>query len=191
MFFGWESTTFSRIFDKVRLRGRGVACFRSEERPEVAVNVSDRVRAHVQGDFVVFIIGLRINRPWRVTSYLRPMLAMRSMLDELQQIGPDSGLLHVERVGFLTFIQYWRSFDHLESYARDSTRKHRPAWTAFNLQMKRRSGDVGLFHETYLVQGGKYEAVYRGMPPTGLAVAGEQALVNDAADSARQRIYLD
>ncbi|WP_181701907.1 monooxygenase family protein [Chthonobacter albigriseus] len=157
----------------------------------MAVNVSDRVRAHVQGDFVVFIIGLRINRPWRVTSYLRPMLAMRSMLDELQQIGPDSGLLHVERVGFLTFIQYWRSFDHLESYARDSTRKHRPAWTAFNLQMKRRSGDVGLFHETYLVQGGKYEAVYRGMPPTGLAVAGEQALVNDAADSARQRIYLD
>ena len=29
-------------------------------------------------------------------------------------------------------VQYWRSFEHLERYARDRDELHWPAWVAFN-----------------------------------------------------------
>ena len=34
------------------------------------------------------------------------------------------------------------------------------------------SGDVGIWHETYLVRAGGYEAIYGNMPRIGLAAAG-------------------
>ena len=54
--------------------------------------------------------------------------------------------------------------------------------------MKGRRGDVGIWHETYLVKAGQYEAIYSGMPPTGLAVAGKAAEITDATESARKRL---
>ncbi len=43
---------------------------------------------------------------------------------------------------------------------------------AFNRRMRGREADVGVWHETYLVRQGNYEAVYSGMPPHGLGAAG-------------------
>ena len=34
--------------------------------------------------------------------------------------------------------------------------------------MKHSRGDVGIWHETYLVRAGEYENVYSGIPPHGL-----------------------
>ena len=33
------------------------------------------------------------------------------------------------------------------------------------------NGDVGIWHETYLVPAGRYECVYNNMPPIGLGMA--------------------
>lgn len=129
------------------------------------------VAAAMEGDFVVFLIGMRINKWWKPHKWLPPLRAMRPMLDELSA-DPDSGLLGFHYLGKLTFIQYWRSFDHLEAYARAQDRLHWKAWTAFNRAMKDARGDVGIWHETYLIEAGQYEAVYSGMPRQGLASVG-------------------
>ncbi len=47
-----------------------------------------------------------------------------------------------------------------------------PAWSAFNKAIGT-SGDVGIWHETYVIAPGKYENVYVNMPPFGLGRAGE------------------
>ena len=53
--------------------------------------------------------------------------------------------------------------------------EHWPAWVRFNKRVGS-SGDVGIWHETYLVPAGANESVYNNMPPTGLGQVGE--LVN-------------
>ena len=62
---------------------------------------------------------------------------------------------------------FWRSFEHLETYARSRDAAHWPAWVDFNKRVGS-SGDVGIWHEAYLVPAGAYECVYNNMPPTGL-----------------------
>ena len=51
-----------------------------------------------------------------------------------------------------------------------------PAWQAFNRAVGS-NGDVGIWHETYVVRPGAYETVYNNMPPWGLGAAGR--LVED------------
>ena len=48
-------------------------------------------------------------------------------------------------------------------------------------------GDVGIWHETYVVKAGEYETVYANMPPFGLATAGSQVPVARKGDSAAAR----
>src|SRR5208337_3720591 len=59
-------------------------------------------------------------------------------------------------LGLTTLVQYWRSFDHLEAYARAPDKHHWPAWVEFNRRMKNSRGDVGIWHETYRVRAGEY-----------------------------------
>jgi hypothetical protein len=47
-------------------------------------------------------------------------------------------------------LQYWRSFEGLERFARDPEDPHMPAWQRFNREA-RSSGAVGIWHETYIV----------------------------------------
>ena len=47
---------------------------------------------------------------------------------------------------------------------------HWPAWVAFNKRIGS-SGEVGIWHETYLISAGSYECVYNNMPPLGLGAA--------------------
>ena len=51
-------------------------------------------------------------------------------------------------------LQYWRSSEHLMDYATAKSRTHLPAWKAFTRAVGD-SGDVGIWHETYLVKPGK------------------------------------
>src|SRR5215510_7369331 len=128
--------------------------------------LAERMCARIDGDFVVFIIGLRINKLWKVHKWLPIALAMPRMLRELSR-KPEIGLLGVQAMG-LTSVQYWRSFEALEAYARSADSEHWPAWMAFNKRMARSRGDVGIWHETYRIAAGQYEAIYSGMPPHGL-----------------------
>ena len=85
-------------------------------------------------------------------------------------------------------MQYWRSFDHLEAWARSPDQSHFPAWTAFNRRVKGARGDVGIWHETFLVKAGQYEAVYSGMPAYGLGRVGELVPATGNREAARQRL---
>jgi hypothetical protein len=146
-----------------------------------------RCSAHIEGDFVVFLIGMRINKWWKVHQWLPALTAMRPMLNELSA-DPESGLLGFHYSGRLTFVQYWRSFEHLEAYARDPDMKHWPAWLNFNRRNKHTRGDVGIWHETYLVHAGHYEAIYSGMPPTGLGKIGRLMDAKRRGETARLRL---
>ncbi len=42
--------------------------------------IPGRVTAQVEGDFVVFLIGTRINKPWKIHQWLPACLAMPRML---------------------------------------------------------------------------------------------------------------
>jgi len=54
--------------------------------------------------------------------------------------------------------------------------------------MKGSRGDVGIWHETYLVKAGQYEAVYSGMPPYGLGRVGELVPATGSREAARTRL---
>jgi hypothetical protein len=139
--------------------------------------IDRRVTAEMEGDFVVFLIGMRINKFWKAWKWLPVFLAMPKMVRELEQ-SPESGLLSASL--YLggprrpMVVQYWHSFEHLETYARSRDSGHWPAWVAFNKRVGS-SGDVGIWHETYLVPAGSYECVYNNMPPTGLGTAASLA----------------
>lgn len=150
----------------------------------------NRAYARITGDFVVFLIGMRINRPLRIDRWWPVFSAMPKMLKELEKAPQEFGFLGHTGISLKTIVQYWRSFEHLENYARNPDRAHWPAWVAFNRRMKDCRGDVGIWHETYRVRAGEYEAIYSGMPLYGLARAGERAAIGADQDSARQRLTL-
>jgi len=112
---------------------------------------------------------------------------MPKMLKELEAAPAEVGFLGHKGLG-KNIVQYWRSFDHLERYARDRDGLHWPAWVEFNRRMKESRGDVAIWHETYRIRAGEYEAIYNGMPPYGIGKAGAQRAVTGEIDSARQRI---
>jgi hypothetical protein len=139
----------------------------------VAQLLRRRMTAQIEGDFVVFLIGMRINRIWKVWTWLPVFLAMPRMLRELED-HPESGFLGARQYAGSPIrpmlVQYWRSFEQLEAYARSKDSEHWPAWVAFNKRVGS-SGDVGIWHETYLVPDGAYESVYNNMPAIGLGEA--------------------
>jgi hypothetical protein len=148
--------------------------------------IPTRMTAELDGDFVVFLIGMRINRLWKVHKWLPVFLAMPKMLRELER-QPESGFLgHIFAPRVI--VQYWRSFEHLEKYARSQDRLHWPAWVDFNRRVGQNRGDVGIWHETYQVRAGEYETVYSGMPPFGLGRAGTLVPASAGRDSARGRL---
>ena len=146
--------------------------------------IAKRVCAEIEGDFVVFLIGMRINRPWKFWKWAPVAAAMPRMLIELAR-QPDLGLLHARSMfGFpdIVVTQYWRSFDHLEAYAKSREAAHLPAWQAFNKAIGS-NGDVGIWHETYLIENGRYENVYNNVPAFGLGRAGT---IKDAAGARKE-----
>ena len=130
-----------------------------------------RMTAEVEGEFVVFLIGMRINHWWKIHKWLPVTLAMKKMIAELYE-NPNMGFIsHEQWFGRTTMmIQYWKSFEHLENYAKSRASNHLPAWKAFNKKIGE-NGDVGIWHETYLSQQGQFECVYNNMPRFGLAKA--------------------
>jgi hypothetical protein len=114
-------------------------------------------------------------------------MAMPGMVQELAA-HPECGCLASQQ-RFGVTIQYWRSFDHLEAYARAADHAHWPAWTNFNRKVRASSGDVGVWHETFLVRSGEYETLYTSMTRFGLAEAGRHIPVTDTRNSARERLH--
>ena len=134
---------------------------------------SGRFTTRIEGSFVIFLIGFRINRLLAFNKWPLVAKAMSPMLHELYanpQLGFLAGHTSVYWRG-VTMTQYWRSFDHLIAYAQARDAVHLPAWKAFNQRIGN-DGTVGIWHETYQVAADKYESIYVNMPRFGLALAG-------------------
>ena len=145
-----------------------------------------RQAGEIEGDFVVFLIGFRINTLWKVGAWLPVVRAMPQMLRELAR-HPELGLLGGQFAG-LTLIQYWRSTEHLGAYAQARDHVHLPAWRAFNQNARKANGAVGIWHETYRVAAGQYETVYVNMPAYGLGKAGRLVAASGRRETAAGRI---
>jgi hypothetical protein len=148
-----------------------------------------RFTAQIDGSFVVFIIGMRINQFWAVHKWVPVARAMRPMIDELLA-QPDLGLLSAQTIFYrrgVGVIQYWRSFEALEDFSRNPKATHLTAWKRFNRAVGA-DGSVGIWHETYLVESGQYECVYGNMPRFGLAMAGEHQPAVGAKETASRRL---
>jgi len=149
---------------------------------------SGRFYAQIEGDFVIFLIGMRINAPLKIHKWWPVAKAMGKMLKELYA-KPELGLIHHE-VGLgrtIIMVQYWRSLDQLMDYATNKNQEHLPAWRAFNTAAKGNQ-DVGIWHETYAISKGHYENIYANMPAFGLGKAGILAPVSSKGQSARERL---
>ena len=157
----------------------------------MSIVVPGRYTAHIEEPFVVFLIGMRVNR---FRSFGKWMPAAQSMPEMLKVLfaHPEKGFLGGEsffRLFPLTtlLLTYWRSFEDLEKFARSADDPHLGAWKRFN-QSVGVDGTVGIWHETYLVQPGQYEAVYGNMPVFGLAKATEHVPAIGRRETARRRL---
>ena len=139
--------------------------------------------------FVVFIIGAKVRNPIRALKALPLLGEMNKMLADLSK-DPDKGLLAYQRHGgpFGVIVQYWRSFDALEAFARDTEGRHAQVWRQWFRKAQHQNSAVGIWHETYTVQ--SYEAIYQNMPAIGLGKAGHVRPVNKRSESARERAGL-
>lgn len=155
--------------------------------------VPGRFTAQTDEPFVVFIIGMRINKLYAIHKWLPTFLAMGPMLRSLYT-HPEKGFLG--GTTFLTWrgvglIQYWRSFEQLEHFARSHDDPHFAAWQRFSRAVGYKDGSVGIWHETYMVDPGHHEAVYGNMPVFGLAAATAHVPAAGRRNSARERLRAD
>ena len=143
--------------------------------------------AEIDGDFVVFLIGARFE-PLHLLRSIRDLGGRRGMKHMLDYLTghPEKGLLGYQ-MGLPTIVQYWRSFEHLEAFARDKDDPHLEAWRNYWRRVGKQAR-TGIWHETYLVRAGEYEAFYGNMPAFGLGKAGS-LMPAAQADSARERLH--
>ena len=148
-----------------------------------------RFTADTDAPFVVFIIGMRVNKPLAFMKWVPTAMAMGPMLRSLEK-DPDSGFLGGEPFlysGGVGLIQYWRSTEDLERFARSPQETHLKAWQRFNKAIGK-DGSVGIWHETYQVAAGAYEAIYANMPRFGLAAVTGHVPVGKRGETARERL---
>jgi GH15 family glucan-1,4-alpha-glucosidase len=149
---------------------------------------NQRLTSRMEGEFVVFLIGLRINSPVKVHKWWPVARAMPRMISELSR-QPELGFIHAEMWFARTtvMVQYWRSMRQLLAYATSRTAAHLPAWQAFNRSVGT-NGSVGIWHETYAASPGTYENVYVNMPAFGLGKAGTLSAASGKRQSASGRL---
>ena len=134
-----------------------------------------RMAAEMDGGFVIYINGMRLNKLRAIHKYLRAGLKAAKMFERLEA-DPDSGFLGYQPafMGLRTgaAIQYWRSLDDIRRFAQDPDDLHVPAWMWYNSAVDS-GGGVGFWAELYVIEDGNYETFFRNMPPIGLGSVGE------------------
>jgi hypothetical protein len=155
----------------------------------MALIFDGRYTARLERPLVLFLIGMRFNKLILVNKWLPVFLAMPHMLKELGQ-HPEAGMLSQRT--FLSgrtvlVLQYWESFEKLVAYAHATDGAHFPAWSAFNREVGK-TGTVGIWHETYAIEPGKYETVYANMPRFGLASAAQHVPATGGLSAAQGRM---
>jgi hypothetical protein len=154
----------------------------------MAPNFPGRCAAQSDQPFVVFLVGMRVNRIFAFGSWRRISATMHPMIAELK---PDSllGLLPAR------FFLDWRgvgllqdslSFERLDACAHARKAAHLPAGAEFNRSIGG-NGSAGIWQETYTAAG-QYESMYDRMPRFGLGAALQHLPRTGRLDTARSPI---
>ncbi|KAJ3219793.1 hypothetical protein HDU67_009605 [Dinochytrium kinnereticum] len=154
---------------KVVLEEKGVV-----KNVEMERVLKGRMASKIEGDFVVFHLGSRVNASFFTDATPAMGEALGKMRRELENSGPEVGYLGGEdyvgnmKDGSMTLsVQYWRSVKHLHDYAQDRSKEHYSPWKMM-MESCRKDPRNGIWHETFLVKDGQYEGIYVNMPATGL-----------------------
>jgi hypothetical protein len=116
-------------------------------------------------------LGIQVKSPsaWLFARRLRSAIAA----DAGRAIAEGTGLLNSESyaiaINHFGVLQYWRSFDDLEAWARRPP--HADWWrtAAERIRLKR---DIGIYHETFLVRAADIESISMNCRPAGLETFG-------------------
>ena len=150
-----------------------------------------RYTAQIDGDFVVFLIGARVNSFRKILKLGWIGQASGEIYRVLLE-KPEYGMLGVESFTRNMFresinVTYWRSYEHLERFAHDKDDPHLGAWRRFQREVGN-DGSFGIWHETYMVKAGSYECIYGNMPEFGLAKASQHLPITGRNHSAKGRL---
>lgn len=73
------------------------------------------------------------------------------------------------RGNYMVVLSYWKSLDHLRDFAAKSYHANGRRWWD---RTKKQWPYIGIFHETYNVPTGHYEAIYENFHPFGIGQIG-------------------
>lgn len=108
-----------------------------------------------------------------------------------EAIGAGVGLLLSERFGLgpgdFGFFQYWQGFEAMETWTRKPPHSE---WWRDAVERMRTRGDLGVYHETYLVPRDRVEAIALNCRPAGLAAFGTAGEPVGADTNGRGRLQL-
>lgn len=145
-----------------------------------------------ENTFVVFIFGMRINNFLYFWLWIPFFIRLLKMISRLKKY-KESGMMNAHMffsMGGLGVMQYWESFDKLEAFALDENDKHLPNIKKYQ-RLIGKSGIVGIWHETFIVENDKFETFYYNMPKWGLAKATNHHLeIPLMQEEARQRLFM-
>src|SRR6202158_1497712 len=147
----WSPCTIWRN-ERERQRKKGKILLKLQGVFPMAKIIPGRFTAQTDEAFVVFIIGMRANKFFAFRKWIATAMAMGPMIRTLYE-HPEKGFLGAQTLiswRGITTIQYWRSFEDLEKFARDKDDPHLEAWRKFNKTIGS-DGSVGIFHETFQI----------------------------------------
>src|SRR5579859_942481 len=153
-----------------------------------------RFAAQIEGDFCVFHIGIIQNVHIPTKEFKEIGDAFTAMHRDLEAnpekygyFGSTNYVSSNIRVDSAMTIQYWRSQEHLNAYARDHMNKHFPAmkWSSGYMKV---SANVGFWHESFKVHAGEYEGIYVNCPELLLGKAGRLVPATGKRKTARGRL---
>ena len=148
-----------------------------------------QVSTHIEESYVVLLLGIRVNHIHLFWKWIPTVLASFPMVYALVR-HRAAGFLGGQAFFFqpgLGIVQYWRSFDDLERFARSKKYPHLGGWRWYNKSIGA-SGSVGLWHEVFLVKPGCHEAMYDNMPGFGLGKAAKHIPATELRQGARLRL---
>jgi len=153
-----------------------------------------RWTAEIEGDFCVFHIGIILNGliPSKELGEIsKSFVAMHKELEaEPEKFGFFGSTTYSSQnryVDLALTVQYWRSQDHLNAYARDHMGKHFPSmiWSSKVVKV---SDHIGFWHESFKVHAGEYEAIYVNCPQILMGKAGTLVKAEGKRNTARGRL---
>ena len=167
----WRRTTWGRID-------------RRQQGARVAKINQGRWTAEIEGNFVVFLIGARFEKLRGGGARGSRRSPRHEAHARLPRGPPRQGLAGVP-VGAAHDRAVLALVRAPRSLRRTRDDPHLEAWRQFWKRVGT-SGRTGIWHETYLVRAGEYEAIYGNMPPFGLGKASNLVRVSESVGARRR-----